>query len=241
VADGSNLPTDEYDLGSKTLDEIFQLYSQKLQEMQLLEQGLATTERAKASVSQLLEMLGKSVANDNNPPPRITLLAIERELVARLASEPSELYRIQPRYFEELVCALLVDMGLDVHLTPATRDGGRDILAVSKSPFGNLLTIVECKRYAPHNKISVNELRSFLFTVRDQDRASCGLFATTSFFTRDAGKLAADYAYQLKLRDFGGLKEWLLNYGKWSETKRSGIWLPDPPVAPVSASFAGQP
>jgi restriction endonuclease Mrr len=85
------------------------------------------------------------------------------------------------------------------------------------------------ERLQPENKIGVQELRSFLFTVRDGDRASCGLFATTSFFSRDANRLAAEYAYQLKLRDFGGIKEWLENYGRWTEKHSSGIWLPHPP------------
>lgn len=221
---------DLLELGSKTLDEIFELYSAKLYQLRLIDQSLATTERAHSVFAELMSRI--TPANDNNaPPPRVTLHTIEAELISRLAREPESMYQMHPRYFEELVCALLVDMGLDVHLTPQTRDGGRDILAVAKTPVGHLLTIVECKRYKPESKIGVKELRSFLFTVRESDRASCGLFATTSFFSRDADRLAAEYAYQLKLRDFGGIREWLENYGRWTEKQSSGIWLPDPPTA----------
>src|SRR4028118_269404 len=126
VTDGQ-ADDDLLELGSKTLDEIFAIYSAKLNQLRMLEQSLATTERAGTVFAEIFSKI--IPANDNTPPPRVTLHAIEAEIISRLAREPEDLYQMQPRYFEELVCALLVDMGLDVHLTPQTRDGGRDILA----------------------------------------------------------------------------------------------------------------
>jgi restriction endonuclease Mrr len=213
-----------HDIDKISLDELFTLYAEKLEQLRILDQSLKTTARAQKSIAELIGSL--RAANDNQRPASITVEDIERRIVSQLASQPDDLYQLRPVYFEQLVCTLLADMGLEVQLTPQTRDGGRDILAVANTPFGQLLTIVECKKYAPHNKISVNELRSFLFTIRERDRASCGLFATTSFFSRDANKLAADYSYQLKLRDFGGLKDWLNRYGTWTESERVGLWLP---------------
>ena len=81
---------------------------------------------------------------------------------------------------------------------------------------------------------AISKIRGLLFTIRETDRAFCGMFATTSFFSRDAFKLAADYAVDSNLKDFGGPKDCFRNYGKGSETTKSEIWLPREPSGDVS-------
>ena len=99
------------------------------------------------------------------------------------------------------MATLLRDRGCEVRLTPQSRDGGRDILAVFKTSIGDILTVVECKRFAPHWKIGQGIVERFLFTVQQRDRASCGLIATTSYFTSEARRLEKDYTWQLRLYD----------------------------------------
>lgn len=62
--------------------------------------------------------------------------------------------------------------------------------------------------------------------MRRGDCASCGLLATTSYFSKDAANLAANYAYQMKLRHFEGVKEWIARYGTRSQVERGGFWFP---------------
>ena len=128
--------------------------------------------------------------------------------------------------FEEFVAELLSRMGLAVHLTSQTRDGGRDILATMKSPVGELLTIVECKKNSPHRPVGIDIIERFLYTIREKDRASLGLIATTSYFSADAQKEASQYPWQLKLKDFEGLQGWLRLHGTYFEETKSGLWLP---------------
>lgn len=216
-------PGDVQDIGS-----LFDLYSAKVRELEAINNSLQITERAKTMVSSTLDDIMRRAANDNVSPVNIEIYNLERKIVEQLVKRPDDLYKLASRQFEELVCALLSDMGYEVKLTPETRDGGRDIIAVARTSIGELLTIVECKRYRAENPVSVSEIRSFLFTVRESDRASCGMFATTSYFSRDAANLAADYFYQLKLKDVQDIRTWLQQYGTWTQADKGGFWLPEP-------------
>lgn len=227
---------DSNPLGIDDLELLFELYTRKVAELEAIEISLAMTQQLKSSIGHVLSdaamaKLEASAANDNHKQTIATQVRIlEYKIVEQLARRPDDVHRLTPRQFEELVCALLADMGLDVQLTPQTRDGGRDILAVAHTPLGEFLTIVECKKYRAENPVSIKEIRSFLFTIREYDRASCGLLASTSYFSKDASNLAADYMYQLKLKDAEDITGWLRQYGNWTNAGNSGFWLPNPEI-----------
>jgi hypothetical protein len=155
----------------------------------------------------------------------LELDAFNEELYRYLDKHPEQMYQMDPRRFEMLVADLLADMGYDVELTPESRDGGRDILAAFRLPAGEILTIVECKRYAPDNKVGVEIVERFFFAVDRRDNASCGLIATTSFFTEGARALENQFRWRLGLKDFDVLRGWIGNYGRWSLDDSAGIWL----------------
>jgi len=157
----------------------------------------------------------------------IQLSDITAHLIKYLAGHPNLLYELSPRRFEELVAELLSDMGYEVHLTPQTRDGGRDVFAIFKlPPDREMLTLVECKRLTPPNKVGVDVVERFLWTIDQRDRANGGLIATTSFFSAEAKIIAHQFHWKLSLYDFDALKDWLRGYGKWTHYQELGIWLP---------------
>lgn len=133
---------------------------------------------------------------------------VNKELVVYLAQHPELMYELQPRRFEELVAELLRSQGFDPTLTPTTRDGGRDIIATRSDRLGTLLYVIECKRYAPENKVGVAQVRG-IYGVVQAERASKAVLVTTSHFTNEAIKFAQPLQYNLTLRDFDALKEWL--------------------------------
>ena len=128
----------------------------------------------------------------------VHLEAISKEFINYLARHPNLLYEIEPRRFEILVAELLTDMGYEVELTPESRDGGRDILAAFNLPHGKILTLVECKRFRPDKKVGIDILERFLWVLDRKDKASCGLIATTSYFSQDA--IATEKEFQWRLR-----------------------------------------
>lgn len=142
---------------------------------------------------------------------RIELQAVNQALIARLGATPELLRYLGPREFEEVVGEIFRRMGYEVELTPRSKDGGVDLIAVQKREVGTLLTVVECKRYSPHQKVGVSLARA-LYGVVERRRASFGTLATTSYFTRGAREFATELEHRLSLRDFDDLSSWCRKY-----------------------------
>lgn len=70
---------------------------------------------------------------------------LNSQLLDRLTAKPDAVRELTPRQFEELSADLLERLGYEVELTAATRDGGKDLLAVRKDELGSFLFYVECK------------------------------------------------------------------------------------------------
>lgn len=78
-------------------------------------------------------------------------------------------------------------------MTPETRDGGYDILAVSKDVDGSKLRtsyIVECKKYRSDRRVGISVVRELL-QVKAEKSASHAVIATTSDFTSGVYEFAA--------------------------------------------------
>ena len=136
---------------------------------------------------------------------------INTELKRYLKTHPEKLYDLSPRKFEELIASILSDLGFDVELTQATRDGGSDIIAYIRNAVCEYLTLVECKRYAPDNKVGVGIVRE-VTGVHHIKKASKSIIVTTSYFTPDAIREAAAFEHQLELKDYEAVKNWLRRY-----------------------------
>lgn len=143
---------------------------------------------------------------------RVEVEEISQELIRYLTRNPDKMSELTPRKFEELVAELFRDMGYDVELTPATKDGGFDIRAVRKTEVGVGLYFIECKRYTTPNKVGVKIVRS-LYGIVASEKATAGVVVTTSFFTRGAFNFRDRNQYRLELTDHNRLREYLKNYG----------------------------
>src|ERR1035437_2884669 len=182
---------------------------------------------ARAFLSNLLESkvdwLQKIAANI-----KTEVCELNKDLILYFAKHPEQLRSIPPRKFEQIIFEILSDRGFDVQLQPMTRDAGRDILTVFKSPSeGSVLTIVQCKRLKPTNPVGIAVVREFLYVMKEEDKAKFGIIATTSYFSRDTKPIAKKWSNELKLRDFNHLVKWLKDYGQWKGDKHSGLWIPD--------------
>lgn len=139
-----------------------------------------------------------------------TLGAINDELISYLSRHPELMYKLDPRNFEELVAELLSRQGYKPTLTPRTRDGGYDIMATRRDGLGEHLYLVECKRYAPENKVGVAQVRG-IYGVAKAHAANKAVLVTTSSFSCDALAFAKPLKYDLSLNDHVVLNEWLAN------------------------------
>jgi restriction endonuclease Mrr len=172
----------------------------------------------------------------NNPlKSRKQIIKIKKEVndefIKYYAKHPHKLYNISPRQYEIFVAELLKDMGYEVWLNNHTRDGGRDIIAVLKTPSNdNFVTIVECKKHSLDNPVPIEIVERFMYTIRDKDKANAGWIVTTSTFSSEAQKCQNNYKWQLSLKDNKDLATLCSNYGKWKRTREGGLWLPDNPL-----------
>lgn len=141
----------------------------------------------------------------------LIVTSVDDEVKKYLKNHPQKLYELSPRKFEELVASILKDLGFEVELTQATRDGGRDIIAHVRNSVSSYLTYIECKKYAADNKVGVRIIREVI-GVHHIRKPTKSIIVTTSFFSKDAIKEAELMESQLDLKDFTDIKEWLQRY-----------------------------
>lgn len=141
------------------------------------------------------------------------LLVASAAIAERLKNNPDDMYRLESRDFERLILEILHDRGHEAHLTPATRDGGKDILAYFDSDIcGKLLCLVETKRYARHRKVGFDVVQRLYGAFASQG-ANCAMLVTTSSFTEPARILQSQHRYQLVLREYADIVKWIRDYG----------------------------
>jgi len=93
------------------------------------------------------------------------------------------LMELSSREFEHIVERLYSEMDYETQLTPAQKDGGRDIIA-KKNRVGNLEhLLVECKQYS--KPVDIKIVRALMGVVSDE-KVNKGVLVTTSRFTKGA-------------------------------------------------------
>lgn len=148
-----------------------------------------------------------------NESPTMILLPANDNILAYLAEHPEDLYKCSPRDFEKYMAELYRKMGYQVELTPATRDGGKDIILRSPDILGDLVYYVECKQYNPNHKVGLDIVQRFTGVI-EIDKANAGIIATTSFFSPDAQNwvINHDLGYRIKMHDFNTIARLLKRY-----------------------------
>ncbi len=156
----------------------------------------------------------RAIYPEADPPPALVkaIKAISAKLTKHLAKHPRELSKIKPRQFEELIAEILASHGWDVNLTQATLDGGYDIFAISRDDKADVQTswIIECKKRPREKKVGVDIVRG-LYGIAKVPAGASALLATTSDFSNGAGDYKAS-RYDLELKDFEGVLEWINTY-----------------------------
>jgi restriction system protein len=141
------------------------------------------------------------------------IVSANEAMVKALKKRPEDVFSLSPREYEKLVAELLNDLGYEVELTKATRDGGKDILAYLKTEAATVLTLVEAKRYRATRKIGVELVRTLYGTLCDY-QANSAMMVTTSSYSPDAKTLAKKHPYQLSLKDYTDVIGWIQRYGQ---------------------------
>ena len=179
--------------------------------IQHLKINLTIREALDLFTNEEYERLSRIIAVDyesNLLVPANDLVVVQASLLDLLRRNPLLLAEISHRQFEELLFELLRAQGFEVHLTARTRDGGCDLIAVTRDCLGiTTKYIVEAKHYGRSKKVGVGAVRQ-LSAVRQKLEAHHGLLVTSSYFTKPAKEENESY-YGLHLRDYESLLGWL--------------------------------
>lgn len=148
---------------------------------------------------------------DRAIPRIITLDHVNPDLLARLRREPEILRTLHWRDFERLLARILEEFGYTVDLMRGTKDGGVDLFALSSlhHPLGPHKYLLQAKRW--RRSVGVAPVRELQF-LHEHHRITKSCLATTSTFTNGAWQLARQYSYQLELRDFEGISDWIKRF-----------------------------
>jgi restriction system protein len=177
----------------------------------LAEQSFETVGRYDGRFTPEFSRLAADVPLSSLPYGRdveVRVKAVGDDLIRRCAQRPELMQELGPRKFEELMAELYARQGFEVELTPQTRDGGVDLYVVRYEPFGRMVTLVDAKRMRLDRKVGVGVVRQ-LFGVVEAQRASAGVIATTSFFTRDAQRYSEQLGFRMFLQGYLDLQKML--------------------------------
>ncbi|AVP58604.1 restriction endonuclease [Pulveribacter suum] len=148
-------------------------------------------------------------------PPEARLADIQREVEGALTAEILErIAACSPAYFERLVVQLMIKMGYGGSREEAGRavgrsgDGGIDGV-INEDRLGLDAIYLQAKRWA--NVVGRPDIQQFVGALAGQ-RASKGVFITTSRFTQEARDYAAHSNYKVVLIDGERLADLMIEH-----------------------------
>lgn len=97
------------------------------------------------------------------------------------------LINLKSREFEYLIELLYQQLGYSTVLTPATRDGGKDVIARIERADGCEEIYVECKKYDT-TKLSKDTVRALGYTIQD-NKATRGVIFCTGYASEELQKV----------------------------------------------------
>jgi len=109
---------------------------------------------------------------------------------AKRKKASSDLSQLSPEEFEKKVGDFFRKSGYRVKITGRSHDGGIDIELRRPSFSGEERVIVQCKRYS--GSVGVGFVRELLGVISADKSITKGFLVTTSYFTKEAERLAAD-------------------------------------------------
>ena len=140
---------------------------------------------------------------------------VYEEIYSYFIGRPEDLHRLHWRDFEILLFRIFQNHGFKAVLGPGQGDGGVDLRLWHEDPIGDVLTVVQAKKYAPHRTIDQTAVAA-LFGVSIVEDSQKALFVTTSDYQPVAKKFASRTSGVLELAG----KEDVIN---WCQRAAQGV------------------
>lgn len=132
---------------------------------------------------------------------------VYHELFDHFARRPDDLNRLHWRDFEILLFRIFQNQGFVPELGPGRGDNGIDLRLWQRDPIGDVLTLVQAKRYAVGNKIDLTQVAA-LYGIRAAEGADRALFVTTSSYLPVVRRFADRVSSSLELAERNDIVNW---------------------------------
>lgn len=132
---------------------------------------------------------------------------VHEEIYAHFVERPDDLRRLHWRDFEKLLARVFTNQGFETELGPGSDDGGADVRLIQRDPIGDILTLVQAKKYAPHRKVGFNAVAE-LNGAADFHRAQRTILVTTSSYQPKAREFSARASIPMELKASEDVVEW---------------------------------
>ena len=133
--------------------------------------------------------------------------ALNSELYEHFSKNSDQLTRLDWRKFEMLVAELLQAQGFEAELGPGHADGGVDIRLLQRDPIGDILTLVQVKKYDVKHPIRLQAVQA-LHGVKEAEDADNSMFVTTSRYLMSAKNFASRDSVQMKPYVSDDVRKW---------------------------------
>ena len=133
--------------------------------------------------------------------------ALNSELYEHFGKNSDQLTRLDWRKFEMLITELLQAQGFEAELGPGRADGGIDIRLLQRDPIGDILTLVQVKKYDVKHPIRLQAIQA-LHGVKEAEDADNNMFVTTSRYLMSAKNFASRDNVQMKLYVSDDVRKW---------------------------------
>lgn len=147
---------------------------------------------------------------------------ISGDLYQHFARHPDDFNKLHHRDFEKLVSSVFAARGWRTELGPGSGDGGVDLRLWQVDPIGDLLTLVQIKRYSKHRPVHLDAVAA-LETHVNREGANRGLIVTSSRFLRGVHEFAGKQRYRLHLAEQGDLQSWCAQAAQDQFTARNRV------------------
>lgn len=132
--------------------------------------------------------------------------AINAELIEYLGKHPHRLPDLHWRQFELLLQRVFANQGYDTEVGPGGGDQGVDLRLIQKDGVGEIMTLVQAKKYAKR-PIQLEAVLALYGAVEVED-ANRGLFVTTSRYLPGVMKFAEAKQRRIVLADSEDVARW---------------------------------
>ena len=129
------------------------------------------------------------------------------ELYKYFSNDPDRLKDLDWREFEILLFRIFQNHGFEAELGPGSGDGGVDIRLLLRDPIGDLMTLVQAKKYAQHRKVGLEAVQA-LHGAAAVENAESTIFATTSEYLPSARSFVARTSGSMTLWTSADVAEW---------------------------------